>query len=103
MKLTKEEVKLNKFPKFIQFLSKIHLLPFSVEYAKSKITFSYFNLKTLAYVLINLVPFIAVFLWLLYQLDFYLDVLEALKAVYLKSDLLTMIIFPGTLIYKNVS
>lgn len=96
MRQTKEEVKLSRFAKNIQFLSNIYILRISVNYAKSKLTFSYFNLKTLIYILINSVPFLIAILWIFSQPDFYGDFLEALKTVYLKSDLLTMIIFPGT-------
>ena len=96
MNWTKEEIKLSQSAKIIQFLSKIYFLPFSLDYAKSKIHFSYFNFNTSIYVLLNLVPFLVVFSWFISEIDFYHEFLVALKTVYLKSDLLTMMIFPGT-------
>ena len=97
MAWTIEEEKLSRFAKIIQFSSKINILPFSVDYAKSKITFSYLDNKTLIHVFLTNIPFLVVYFWIFLQLEFYTDLLEALQIVYLKSDLLTMIIFPGTL------
>ena len=89
------DIKLGKCAKLLQFLSRSYILPVVINYSKKQFNFAFFSFQFMLAFLISSIPFLCFVGWLAYQPDYCYAVYEVFRQVYVTSDLLLMIFFPG--------
>ena len=92
----KASVKLSPFCKIVRFLSSCYLIPLDVDYKSSKISFSIFSCKTFINALLLSLPFGVVSVYVLLNLDYYGQVINAMGEIYSIIDLGAMFVLPGS-------
>ena len=89
------EFKIGKYARALQFLSRIYILPITINYRKKQFNFAFFSFQFMISFLISSIPFWCTVAWFAYQPDYCYALYRAFKQVYVTSDLLMMIFFPG--------
>ena len=92
----KTSVKLSPLCKIVRFLSSCYLIPLDVDYKSSKISFSIFSCKTFINALLFSLPFVVVSVYVLLHLDYYGQVIDAMREIYSIIDLGAMFVLPGS-------
>ena len=90
-----EHVKIGRFAATIEFLSRIYLIPIDIDYKRKYFNFSFFNCKSFVYFILTSVPFYLFVGYISYQPGYFGELVKALQEVYVTSDIIVMIIFPG--------
>ena len=90
---------LSSLAKFVQFISKFHLLSLHINYEIPKATYSLLSCKTIVFAFLSFLPFTIVLVWMCLQMDYYSEVMNSMFNIYSIIDIWALIFIPG--IYLN--
>ena len=94
-----EQEELSSLARFVKFISKLHLLSLHVNYETSKASYSLLSCKTIAFTFLFSLPFMLVYTWMYFQMDYYSEVITSMCNIYSIIDICALIYIPG--IYLN--